>query len=425
MDSTKLLTEKLSLSRELAALRPEIEHLRSQATSHQTLLADKLSLQRQLSSAQVELETEKRATQRALTREEGKHEQDAMWEAKIDELQSDLAKERRERQKAERESQKVVAEFEGKKTILESRLDAFRNKLRMTKDQLKETQDELQSIRATARAKPALAASKTAPAEAARNPRKRSLAQVDTDATIGTPGVVPAAKRNKRGSTLPGDKSAFSITPFLNRTASVAPESPPGEKTAVEDQLIAAVDDDVQSNDVEPTVESPSVKITKDDSKNQSKKVTVSKVSSAIASTKAGPGRKKKIVPALEQVQEEENDENLPPATSRLAVTAVPTTKPKIKVMDFNDRFSEEPTILRKKRKLLGGGLGKTLFDDDDGEMNKASDRGLFGAVRGFGTVGKSLGNGRLGPRVGLGASVGGFGAFSPLKKDRKAIGGA
>ena len=427
MDSTKLLTEKLSLSRELATLKPEIEHLRSQAASCQSLLSEKLSLQRQLSAIQVELEMEKRATQRALTREEGKQEQDAKLEAQIDNLQADLAKERRERQKAERESQKVVAEFDGKKTILESRLDAFRNKLRMTKDQLKETQEELQTARATARAQPGSMANIESTRDMVRNPRKRSIAQIDTDATIGTPGRMPAAKKNKRGSTVPGDKSTFSITPFLNRTASMAPESPVHEHPTIEHDEVEE-GKDVHRAPTDPPTDSPSIKPTKEAPTKEPKKVIPPKKTNALsdanngkANTRGVPSRRSKVAPALEKVQEEGNDENLPPSNTQSASSDEPVSKPsKANLPELNDRASEEPTFIKKKRKLLGGGLGKTLFDDDDAEVPKGGERGLLGGARGFGAFGRSLGTVKLGARASTAASTSAFGAFSPLKKDRK-----
>ena len=426
MDSTKLLTEKLSLSRELASLRPELEHLKSQALAHQSILAEKLSLQRQLSTIQVELENEKRSTQRALSREENKQGRDAELEAQIDSLQADLSRERRERQKAEREAQKVSTEFDGKKTVLESRLDAFRNKLRMTKEQLKETQEELQNARANIRTQTATNTGMEATIEATRNPRKRSLAQFDTDAAIGTPGILPAAKKSKRGSTLPGDKSTFSITPFLNKTISVALESPLLEQSTAETEQGVEGNND-QAESVPTLVVSPSAQAAKKSVKKESKKNAAPKKPAVPAAAKVASSdntsvasRRPKITPALEQVQEEDNDESLPPANQESMPSDEPIVKSKIKIVDMKDRASEEPTFIKKKRKLLGGGPAKTLFDDDDGELVKGGDRGLFGGAKGFGSFGRPLGNPKLGGR--LGSSVSGFGAFSPLKKDRKVL---
>ena len=417
MDSTKLLTEKLTLARELSSLKPELDHLRSQVASHETLLAEKLSLQRQLSTVQVELETEKRSTQRALAKESKSQAEYAKLESRVESLQADLAKERRERQKTEREAQKVSAELENKNTTLESRLDAFRNKLKTTKEQLKETQTALQRAEASAQAASSRAATSANPAASlARNPRKRAAVEIDADTMIGTPGDLPAAKRNKRASTLPGEKSTFSITPFLNRTASVAPESPASDHAGRDGE------------DNEEPVDSPSAKskpkaVPASDSvgKLKSAKPTVQAKKPGILETaKAGKGnsrpplaRKPKAAPTLEQVAEEENDENI----GSTAAPPKPTTSKSVP----DDMTNEGLEMKKKKRKLLGGGLGKTLFDEDDGDALKG-DRGLVGGVRGFGTLARGgLGGPKFGSRKALGASSSGFGAISPLKKDRKA----
>jgi hypothetical protein len=245
-DSTQLLTEKLALSRELAALKPEVEHLRSQVATNQTLLAEKLSLQRQLSTLQVELETEKRAARRLSVKSVGRIGQDDKSEAQIETLQAEVAKERKERQRAEREKQQLSSEFEGKKTVLESRLDAFRNKLRTTKEQFKEMQLELAQARETIKTQAAQRGTKNSTGTTV-HARKRTIAQADDDTAIGTPGILPATKRAKRGpSAVPGEKSTFSITPFLNRTTSIAPESPVPMQASIEvdaDALPAEEDD--------------------------------------------------------------------------------------------------------------------------------------------------------------------------------------
>jgi len=85
--------------------------------------------------------------------------------------------------------------------------------------------------------------------------------------------------------------------------------------------------------------------------------------------------------------------------------------------------FTDEPAEKKKKRKLLGNstsGLGKTLFDEDDGDKLPAKPvpgRGLF-AARGLGK------GGAFGLKKNLSKVVlqdEGF-MFSPLKKDRKAM---
>lgn len=247
-ESTKLLTEKLSLAREIASLKPEIEHLRSQAASHQSLLSEKLTLQRQLASVQVELETEKRSTQRMQAKEGRLQAEDAKLESRLESLHAELAQECRQREKSEREAQKAAADWESKKATFESRLDAFRNKLRITKEQLKATQADLQNAQQTTRAVSFQSGTTGPEKDVCKMARKRTSAQLDADSVIGTPGLLPARKKNMKSSTLPGDKSTFSITPFLNRATSVTVDDADQEadkvKTARHLEKVAELEED-------------------------------------------------------------------------------------------------------------------------------------------------------------------------------------
>lgn len=409
MDSTKLLTEKLTLARELAALKPEIDHLRSQAVSHQSLLAEKLSLQRQLSTVQVELETEKHATLRALAKEGKLQAEDTKLESRLESLQADLIKERRERQQVERDAQKDSNESENRITTLESRLDAFRNKLKSTKEQLKEAQTSLQKAQASNHGKssraPALVDSTMS---LVGNPRKRVAAQIDADTIIGTPGNLPAAKKSKRGSTLIGEKSTFSITPFLNRTASVAPESPPLDN--------ASGDDEEHGNTNQKAASSKAISDPLDmsdaiENAVQAKKLGIlEKAKTGKINSRAAPARKTKAAPTLEQVAEE----NIEKGESTTSVSEATATRD-----CSNKTFHGVLEMKRRKRKLLGSRLGKTLLDEDEGDALKG-DRELLVGVREFGTLGKGgLAAPKSGPPKAIGPSLSTFGAISPLKKDR------
>ena len=413
MDSTKLLTEKLSLARELSTLKPELDHLRSQAASYQSLLAEKLSLQRQLSTVQVELVTEKRATQRILAKESELQREDARTESRLEGLQADLAKERRERQKIERESQKVTIESNNRISTLESRLDAFRNKLKSTKELLKEAQTSLQTAQATSQGKSSRA---TAPARSLEgNSRKRAAMQIDADTILGTPGDLPAAKKSKSGSTLIGEKSTFSITPFLNRTASVAPESPPPNDISGDDEK-SVKGSDHQSGNTNRKTSSKAVHDMIDTSQTLTNNLQANKPG-VLQSAKTGKNnsralsRKTKAAPTLEQVAEE-NIENAGSATKLSEPAAIRKLSP--------DTLQAGLGLKKKKIKLLGGGHGKTLFDEDEGDALKGG-RGLLAAVRGFGAPE----NGRVkvsekGPYKANDTNANAFGAISPLKKDRR-----
>lgn len=416
MDSTKLLTEKLALARELSALKPEIDHLRSQATSHQTVYSEKLTLQRQFSTLQEELEMEKRATERVMAKERKWLAEEARVARQLETLQAEIGKERKERQKLEEESQKILTDRETEIKTLESRLDASRTKLKTTKDQLKESQAELRVARLTAEASRPISSNTTR--NAGREGRKRTASLMEDDTVIGTPGDLEAAKKIKRASALPGDKSTFSITPFLNRTASSGPgqlDQGFDDSGAGQDEKAAAAagpDSPLAKQKRAPAVagqQSSEKPQAAKALKHSSALTTAEKGKAKGVKTKAVPARIPRSAPALEQVAEETTDAVV---VSRLANTI--DAEIEITIGDG----TENQAAKKRRRKLLGGGLAKTLFDDDDGDAVKGG-RVTNGKGRVFGTLGRvMLGEPKAAPR--FGGSASGFGDFSPLKKDRK-----
>ncbi|KIX03805.1 uncharacterized protein Z518_07358 [Rhinocladiella mackenziei CBS 650.93] len=237
-DATKILSEKLALARELNTLKPELEHLKSQTCTHQKLLSEKLALQRELSSIQVELETEKRTVQRIKTQEKASAREESALTTEIEELKKELAKSHREAQKSDRENRKRAAEWEAEKEVLEGKLDAFRNKLRSTKDQLTEAHEEIEKLQASQMAQSAEMTKARLSGATVANSKKRNVARFDPDMTIGTPGQRGPVAKKQRVSVNVGDKSTFSITPFLNRTLSILPESPGGEEVEPQKKVV-------------------------------------------------------------------------------------------------------------------------------------------------------------------------------------------
>ena len=409
MDSTRLLAEKLTLARELSSLRPEVDQLRSQAALHQALLAEKLSLQRQLNTIQVELETEKRSTKRVLANQKKSQAEDVAFESLIEKLQEELAKERRDRQKHERQTQNSQIASETKISTLESRLDSFRTKLKNTKEQLQQTQVVLENAQgSTSISSIPKKRSNDLSSSFIKQSRKRAATRLDGDALIGTPGELPAAKRSKSSSLAVGEKSTFSITPFLNRTASVAPESPNSRSA---------------SSDAEENIRPKSFVSGLDETSQAQKLDAVGRVSliskpgisgkaeATRTSTKARPGRKLKSVSALDQVVEERDVNN-------------------DSAIDFNhmgrgtimDSVTEEIGVKKKKRKLLTGGMGETLFDEDEADAVD-SDRKLLQGARSLGALARGgTTRSNLMPKRTLNSAIGAFGAISPLKKDRKNV---
>ncbi|KAI9818297.1 MAG: hypothetical protein M1832_004415 [Thelocarpon impressellum] len=413
--SAKAVAEKFALAHELGSLRPEVEHLRAQAATHQTVVAEKMSLERQLATLQVELETEKRAAARAQAKETKTAALDGRLEEQVERLKAELARERRERERVERDAKKAPDEWERRKTVVEGKLDAMRDKLRSTKEKLKERDAQLQQAQAE-RHEALAQLAKTERGERASKqagPTKRTATQMEA---IGTPDGVagPAAKRNKRASALPGDKSTFSITPFLSRT-SLAPESPPREASPEALAAQMSRSPPASQRDGRPAKKARPVK-EESDAEGVLGPATSAKVNGK-APAAAARKRAARTTPALEDLAEEENEENAAPA---LTLAGAPPAKARLPppvpdLVNFREG-GDEPEARKKKRKLLGGAPGKTLFDDDEDAGARAAR-----AAKGFPSwIKGGLGGAKGAVKVPVGGGAG-FGTFSPLKKDRKA----
>ena len=457
-DATKLLAEKLTLARELNIVKPELEHLRSQSSTNQKLLSEKLSLQREVGSLQVELETEKRAVQRIKAREESasrddsasiteietlrkelakakrdalkisstqedaaieierlnkqlasaqrdvqkqSSRDDATNTAEIDVLRKDLAQTQRNAQKTDREIRKKTIEWENEKEVLEGKLDAFRNKLRSTKEQLHEAQEEIEKVQAAKMAQSAgltkARMNGTAVAAASvANPRKRNVARFDPDMTIGTPGNGGLAAKKPRISVNVGDKSTFSITPFLNRTLSTLPETPAedGEESARKEESTA----NQEVNNEEPKGPASKIAAKTKPAKSRKETVVVTKVQVGKAlkeSTNAKVNTAKRKA-GLDKLMEESSDVDEDDAADKENSEQTTSTSDEMK-----DPAKTQKTLSKRP----------TIFDEED--------RAPAPKIR---TLGFGAGLGRLNLKakpVGKGKMLA---EFSPLKKDRRAV---
>ena len=344
----------------------------------------------------MELETERPALQRVKIPHTKSNDEDSQALAQLEDLRKELAKEKKESQRIEREMRKQVAELEGQKTISESKLDAFRNKLRTTKEQLKQTQEELKGTQEQLEKAQTAARAPQRPVssggEKAANPRKRNIARFDPDLTIGTPGETHAAKR-ARTSTAPGEKSTFSITPFLNKTTSILADSPESPRVSNNDKA---------QEPVSPAPANPPVtaaKVLDSEKAKQSKTGAVDKdrpkplqeATGPRANASVGATRKPLGKLSLPKVTEEDDSENESVGKSTKLVL--------------------QPEPSKKKQKVLSGKSKSTLFDDDDAEQPKARGRSLAGASKGLGLRGGGLT---------LSSKPRSLAEFSPLKKDRR-----
>lgn len=408
-DSARNLTEKLSLAREVASLKPELEHLRSQVASHKSLLSEKLGLERQLKTVQVELETEKRCTERLQGKENTLQSECAKLASELRSLKSDLAEIKQQHQTDDREAQKTIAEWETKGTTMESRIDGFRSKLRITREQLKAAQTDLRNAQQTTIVGIERSAATGVGKEKGITSYKRTSQQLDADSVIGTPGVLPTRKNNDRAHTLPGDKSTFSITPYLNRATSVTLDDAAQtiDVSENEDEISASYEPpDNNGHLKKPAVTGlPKTKgLLPDNTTADSAKLGIAKSNQrGKTSSRAPPKRNFKVAPSLEKVTERDED------GEDAIGEAVKASKGK--VMGTSDNvLNENLDGRRKKRKLLGGDTSKTLFGEDEDEVVKGGAQGK-----------PALGAAKSRSRIGLAPSKGSFGAISPLKKEKRA----
>lgn len=426
-DATKILAEKLALARELNTLKPELEHLKSQASTQQKLLSEKLALQRELSSVQVELETEKRAVQRIKAQEISSSREDKALTVEIEELKKELGKSQRDAQKTERENRKKTAGWENEKEVLEGKLDAFRNKLRSTKDQLKEAQDEIEKLQAERMAQStemtkARLNGGGAGAAGAANPRKRSVARFDPDMTIGTPGNGGPAAKKSRISVNVGDKSSFSITPFLNRTLSILPETPVGDEGEPKKKDNTKVRKEMDGT-AKDTDALPKAIVT---TRQQEKPSTTRKATGSATKAKPSQPLKESTLakanstmkkPQLAKLVEEDSDAESDIDDAEGNVNESVDKENTEHTGRTNTTSQDTTESLNKTRTLT---KRTNIFDEEDNDHVPK----IRGLGRGLAGGGRGGGGGGLG-RISLKAKPVGKGKtlaeFSPLKKDRRA----
>ncbi|KJK89758.1 hypothetical protein H633G_06375 [Metarhizium anisopliae BRIP 53284] len=236
-DSGKAMQEKFALTRELNRIKPELEHLQSQLTSFQATVAERNDLRRQLDSLEVELENEKRSKLRLQSRDDDAATTEL--KSRLEKAEQKLAAEKREREKMKKEHERELASANAENERLEERISdlkekskALQSELKGVKEQLEDAQSELvcdkpHVLPRGGEEKPRKAVALTADV----GKKRRAAAEMNFESiTIQTPGndIVarerPTRKRGADKSTV-GEKSAFSVTPFLNRNKSLTDES--------------------------------------------------------------------------------------------------------------------------------------------------------------------------------------------------------
>ena len=394
-----MLSEKSSLERRLSSVKHEsesevttlktvIQNLKRQAEGHQSVLSEKSALEHRLSLLERESEALRRSVQVAQAAQKALQLEDERLRRQVGNLEAELDEERKQRIQAEERSEKVSSVWETKYATLEQRSDSFRAKLRVAMEQLKACQAELRDSRAIGLSEPGpLVVGPGKKGFAKPSLKRNSVQQQDTDSMIGTPGDMPAAKKAKRSLALPGDKSAFSITPYLNRASSVALDSPPSDVDPIDGLRQKQKSYDHLDDQGEPD------------------ETTVNKVKGPHAISQLSRPHLKAARPKNQTIGSTGNTNTKPPLMRNSKISLSLEDVSETEENDLNDPLLLDKTIYKsaekekRKRKVLTSRSHKPAVKDEQ--------------PRKLGAIGKK----QMPP-----PSASTFGAISPLKRKKKAF---
>ncbi|KAI2638778.1 hypothetical protein GGS26DRAFT_542826 [Hypomontagnella submonticulosa] len=387
-----------------------------------------------------ELQAAKLAAKRTQKNQSSSSVEDEL-RSQIEELEANLVSQQKESSKAHKENQAALSEAEARNGQLEKKIEKLRTKLHETQEQLKQCQTDLRKAQ---QSRPSTSDETTKIHARSQAVRKRKAQEIAVDEfaqiEIQTPGADDTTKGRKafkkRGlePTLVGEKSMFSITPFLNRTKSIIEDTPKTDEGTSNDSISAAPEAEAEAEAAESTTESVAATTTEIPEKDATSSAPVEKERPKPGSKPRGrpkkvlgdaPSAKKNAQPvpkkslkakiSLEKVTEEANEENWE-NQQRPAEPAERTTTVKFNFSLPQDESTssslngEQPK--KKKRKVLGS--TKTLFDEENDEAPPARKpaKVQLGAKRALG---------KIAPGVQRSAFAGA--SFSPLKRERRGVG--
>lgn len=416
--------EKLELEIEVLKENTLVDDVRRDLSKAQKT---KHRLQDEINNLQSELEKERKAGERAVMRAEG----DAAGGEALTELMNQLKQEQEMRTTVEKAAAKKEEQLENEKSEMEAKLNQFRAKLREKKEELKTTKADLEA--AKERAEKAEAAVKPvielAPVKnVVKKPASKRNAPLSVDhdaATLGTPGDGPKNKRGRQAKPAAiGDKSSFSITPFLNKTSVLAVE-----EEDVENSMVDASPTANKQTDKVPLALAASIK----GNRQPKKRAEQAEKKSALAAVVEEEEPASQAKPMQQQEATAKSSPSKDAAQQDQPKKAAPKRKQKSRksLTDFKSfQKDEEPVKQQKKRRL--GGRGPTLFDEDDdaaveGAKPSFGDRGLYGpaAYAKLASSKKATPGVRTSTlvRSTFASAADGTGfVFSPLKRTRKKL---
>ncbi|KAL4974544.1 hypothetical protein BDW66DRAFT_139770 [Aspergillus desertorum] len=246
-DTQELQAENVRLTKEVVSIRSEVEQLRSQNTSANAHLTEKQAITRQLNAIEVQLENEKRAHECALAKQIQQKEEVAALTSKLEVARQEL-------ELARRHGEDNTRHKDSTSPVSSKNRGTTKNVVALKDRHLESTPVQQQEDWG------ASTTIKVPTERAAESHSQKLTSRLHSGLTIATPGAVRSQAQQKPLSTLPGDKSSFSITPFLNRTTELDNSS-----TSSDDELNKAINAGKDKHDADTTtfskqLKSPTVK---------------------------------------------------------------------------------------------------------------------------------------------------------------------
>ncbi|KAJ5721145.1 uncharacterized protein N7483_009079 [Penicillium malachiteum] len=321
--------------------------------------------------------------------------------AQIAQLQSDLVRHTRVNQQYAQEMRQQKTEFESQRTVFETKIETLRKQLQSVKDKLQEAQHNLQQKRSTTKNHDGASTepqSRTIPLQ-----RPGLSSDHHSGLTIATPGAIKVQEKIKRQSALPGDKSAFSITPFLNRTGGSLDSLDSPELSDLDEKEVNQAMAD-SGSPLQPKISSHLVALSS------------SPTDQPRVAWGPGPVKGKKAKPK----PREGNSASTEVADKPKKVIKKSTGKVPLKDADELQIQAPEQEQAKPKKRKLGAQRDHALFEDDEEdflESRKPARKVGLGAGRSSGLPTAPILSTSAGDRN---PRTLGFGGFSPLKRDRK-----
>ncbi|KAI0389836.1 hypothetical protein F5Y17DRAFT_447211 [Xylariaceae sp. FL0594] len=380
---------------------------------------------------------------------------EAELRAELEESQTRLSRLQEKYSGLNQAHQTAVAEIEGRNEQLEKKMEKMRTKYRELQEELKKTQAELRKAQQqqTQQARSYGAEDSKLGTKTLASRKKRGIETSMGEFThieIQTPSA-DAAMKSRRAIKKPivepslvGRKSAFSVTPLLNRgkNTSMSEEGSKLDDEALEDSILGARSESRPSESLlsqsEPStshdVESESTAVpTHEEVEQQPVKVPKARGRPKKALIDAPSAKQnalsqkvpKKILKAtkskLQEIPESTETNGPESETAKEPGAAEKKTTVKFDLSEQQQQQEEGNSTAsvqngeqpkKKKRKVLGS--TKTLFDDDDGEVPAPVPvkKPQLGVKRAKAALG--------GHRN---AFAGAATTFSPLKRDRRGVG--